>query len=122
MAGRLADGWNGWGFGVEHFSHKAELLFEEAEAAGRTVEATWAGIVLVGADGDETRDLLERRRARGGEDNIWAGTTEELHGFLEGLSDAGAGWAVLVPAGPKDRAALIGEEVLPALSRRPVAG
>jgi alkanesulfonate monooxygenase SsuD/methylene tetrahydromethanopterin reductase-like flavin-dependent oxidoreductase (luciferase family) len=122
MAARLADGWNGWGFGVEHFGRKVELLFEEAEAAGRTVEATWAGIVLVGTDEAETQDLLERRRARGLEGSIWAGTTEELHGFLEGLSDAGAAWSVLVPAGPKDRAALIAEDVLPALSKRPVAG
>jgi alkanesulfonate monooxygenase SsuD/methylene tetrahydromethanopterin reductase-like flavin-dependent oxidoreductase (luciferase family) len=121
MAGRLADGWNGWGLGVEGFRERAEFLFREADAAGRTAEATWAGIVLVGEDEAETQDLLDRRMARGMDDRIWAGTTAQLTAFLFGLEAAGATWAVLVPAGPKDRAALIAREVLPALSKRPVA-
>jgi alkanesulfonate monooxygenase SsuD/methylene tetrahydromethanopterin reductase-like flavin-dependent oxidoreductase (luciferase family) len=121
MAGRIADGWNGWGLGIDPFRERAEILLREAEAAGRTAEATWAGIVLVGENESETRDLLERRKARGMDENVWAGTTAELTAFLVGLKDAGATWGVLVPAGPKDRVALIGREVLPALSRRPVA-
>lgn len=121
MAGRLADGWNGWGLAVEGFREKAEFLFREADAAGRTAEATWAGIVLVGEDEAETQDLLDRRKARGMDDHIWAGTTAQLTAFLFGLEGAGATWAVLVPAGPKDRAALIAREVLPELSKRPVA-
>lgn len=121
MAGRLADGWNGWGLAVDGFRERAEFLFREADAAGRTAEATWAGIVLVGEDGAETQDLLDRRMARGMDDRIWAGTTAQLTAFLFGLEAAGATWAVLVPAGPKDRAALIAREVLPALSKRPVA-
>jgi alkanesulfonate monooxygenase SsuD/methylene tetrahydromethanopterin reductase-like flavin-dependent oxidoreductase (luciferase family) len=121
MAGRLADGWNGWGLGADDFRGRVELLWEEAAGAGRTAEATWAGIVLVGTDEVETRELVERRRARGLTEDIWTGTTDELRAFLESLSDAGAGWAVLVPAGPKDRAALIGHQVLPSLSKRPVA-
>lgn len=121
MAGRLADGWNGWGLAVEGFRERAEFLFREADAAGRTAEATWAGIVLVGEDEAETQDLLDRRTARRLDDRIWAGTTAQLTAFLFGLEAAGATWAVLVPAGPKDRAALIAREVLPALSKRPVA-
>jgi alkanesulfonate monooxygenase SsuD/methylene tetrahydromethanopterin reductase-like flavin-dependent oxidoreductase (luciferase family) len=121
MAGRIADGWNGWGLGIDPFRERAEILFREAEAARRTAEATWAGIVLVGEDETETKDLLERRKARGMDDNIWAGTAPELTEFLLGLEAAGAAWIVLVPAGPKDRAALIAREVLPALSKRPVA-
>lgn len=121
MAGRLADGWNGWGLAVEGFRERAEFLFREADAAGRTAEATWAGIVLAGEDEAETQDLLDRRKARGMDDRIWAGTTAQLAAFLFGLEGAGATWAVLVPAGPKDRAALIAREVLPGLSKRPVA-
>jgi alkanesulfonate monooxygenase SsuD/methylene tetrahydromethanopterin reductase-like flavin-dependent oxidoreductase (luciferase family) len=120
MAGRIADGWNGWGMEVDPFRERAGILLEEAEAAGRTAEPTWAGIVLVGEDEGETRDLLERRRARGMDDDIWAGTPAELTDFLLGLEGAGATWAVLVPAGPRGRAALIGREVLPGLSRRSV--
>lgn len=121
MAGRIADGWNGWGLRIDDFRERAEILSREADAAGRAAEATWAGIVLVGADERETSDLLERRRARGMDGNIWAGNAAELTAFLLGLEAAGATWVVLVPAGPKDRAALIAREVLPALSKRPVA-
>ena len=122
MAGQIADGWNGWGLGIEGFKERADLLFGEAEAAGRAAEATWAGIVLVGEDEREIGDLIERRRARGMDNNIWTGTTTELTAFLVGLETVGATWTVMVPAGPRDRAALIARDVLPALSKRPVAG
>jgi alkanesulfonate monooxygenase SsuD/methylene tetrahydromethanopterin reductase-like flavin-dependent oxidoreductase (luciferase family) len=121
MAGRIADGWNGWGLGIDAFRERAGILFREAEAAGRTAEATWAGIALVGEDETETHDLVERRKARGMDDDIWTGTPAELTDFVLGLEAAGASWIVLVPAGPKDRIALIAQDVLPALSKRPVA-
>lgn len=115
IAGRRADGWNGWGVEVGRFRQKAELLAAEASGSGRTVEATWAGIVLVGRDEAETATLLERRRARGMQDEAWVGTTEELAGHLRALADAGATWAALVHAGPRDRRAVVAEEVLPLL-------
>lgn len=115
LAARLADGWNGWGLGTAEFRRKAALLAEEARAAGREVEATWAGIAVVGRDPRETAELLSRRRARGMGDGDWVGTTEELAAFLRGLREAGAGWAVLVTAGPRDRRALVAREVLPRL-------
>jgi alkanesulfonate monooxygenase SsuD/methylene tetrahydromethanopterin reductase-like flavin-dependent oxidoreductase (luciferase family) len=121
MAGRIADGWNGWGLGIDGFKERADILLGEAEAAGRDAEATWAGIVLVGEDRSEISGLIERRKTRGMDDNVWTGTTAELTAFLVGLEAAGATWSVLVPAGPKDRAALIARDVLPALSKRPVA-
>lgn len=117
MAGRLADGWNGWGLDPERFRAKAQLLAEAA--ADRSVEATWAGIVLAGADEAETAALVARRRARGLDDEDWVGTTGELTGFLESLAVAGAGWAVLVLAGPADRRPLVAEQVLAALSPAP---
>jgi alkanesulfonate monooxygenase SsuD/methylene tetrahydromethanopterin reductase-like flavin-dependent oxidoreductase (luciferase family) len=120
LAGRIADGWNGWGLGIDGFAERAKVLFAEAESAGRSAEATWAGIVLVGEDERETVGLLERRKARGMDDNVWSGTPPKLTAFLLGLEEAGATWAVLVPAGPKGRSALIAREVLPALSNRSV--
>lgn len=115
MAGRRAEGWNGWGVGPEVFRRKADLLAEEAAAAGRAAEASWAGIVLVGRDRAEAADLLERRRQRGMQDEAWVGTTEELARHLRALADAGATWAALVHAGPRDRRELVAREVLPVL-------
>ena len=116
IAGRSAEGWNGWGLDPEAFRAKADLLAEVAAGVGREAEATWAGIVLAAADASELRELSERRRARGLDDEAWTGTTEELTAFLRALEEAGATWAVMVPAGPADRRQLIAKEVLPALT------
>jgi len=112
LAGRLADGWNGWGVEVPVFREKVAILTEGAE--GREVAATWAGIVTTAPGRAEVDGMMEERRARGMEDG-WSGTTEELAGFLRGLREAGCAWAVLVAAGPRDRRALIAREVLPQL-------
>jgi alkanesulfonate monooxygenase SsuD/methylene tetrahydromethanopterin reductase-like flavin-dependent oxidoreductase (luciferase family) len=114
IAARVADGWNGWGMDTESFEAKAAVVREEARAAGREVEATWAGIVLAGVDREEAEELAERRRARGLEE-AWTGTAEELVAFLGGLEAAGGTWAVAVLAGPPDRGALVAERVLPAI-------
>jgi alkanesulfonate monooxygenase SsuD/methylene tetrahydromethanopterin reductase-like flavin-dependent oxidoreductase (luciferase family) len=113
LSARLADGWNGWGLDPDTFRAKVALLREAT--AGREVEATWAGIVLAGADEAELHALTERRRAAGIEGEDWAGTAEDLVGFLEAIRAEGAGWAVLVLAGPADRRALVAERVLPVL-------
>jgi len=116
MAGRLADGWNGWGLGPEQFRVKAELLAEEAEQAGRITEATWAGIVLVGEDDEEVKALLDRRRRTNMIDALaWSGTAELFVEHLRDLADAGATWAIMVVAGPAGRRELIAERVLPNL-------
>ncbi|HEV3475817.1 MAG TPA: LLM class flavin-dependent oxidoreductase [Actinomycetota bacterium] len=115
MAGRLAEGWNGWGLEGEEFSRKVDIL--RAAAGDRAVEASWAGVTLVGTDDAETRVLAERRRERGIGEADWTGSVDELIAFLEGLAAAGATWAVMVLAGPPDRRALIAERVLPAVAR-----
>lgn len=111
MAGRLADGWNGWGEDPSSFARKVDVLRESA--GGRTVDPTWAGIALVGRDRAETRELADRRRARGIEDQAWTGTAPELAGFLRDLEGAGAAWAIMVLAGAADRRRLVAEAVLP---------
>jgi alkanesulfonate monooxygenase SsuD/methylene tetrahydromethanopterin reductase-like flavin-dependent oxidoreductase (luciferase family) len=112
IAGRLADGWNGWGLSPAAFARKARGLREAAEAAGRAAEATWAGIVLVGEDDREADRLLAERRARGLEDPSWVGSADGFSTFLAELGGVGATWAAFVPAGPPDRRRLIGEHVL----------
>jgi alkanesulfonate monooxygenase SsuD/methylene tetrahydromethanopterin reductase-like flavin-dependent oxidoreductase (luciferase family) len=115
IAARTADGWNGWGMQPDEYGAKVRLARQHAARAGRTIEATWAGILLVGADRAETRLLTERRRARGLDDEAWIGTAGQAVGFLEGLRSAGATWAITVLAGPADRRHLVADTVLPAL-------
>jgi alkanesulfonate monooxygenase SsuD/methylene tetrahydromethanopterin reductase-like flavin-dependent oxidoreductase (luciferase family) len=116
IAGSLADGWNGWALTPEEFGGKAEILAEEAAAGGREVEATWAGIVLVGEDEAETAKLLEARVARGMSDGVaWAGPADRFAERLHELAEVGASWVIMVLAGPPGRRELLAERVLPAI-------
>jgi alkanesulfonate monooxygenase SsuD/methylene tetrahydromethanopterin reductase-like flavin-dependent oxidoreductase (luciferase family) len=116
IAAREADAWNGWGMSIPEFARKASLLREAAEA--REVQATWAGIVLVGKDEDDAGRLLDARDQKGLlETNVWSGSVRSFAWWLEGLEGAGASWVVLVAAGPRDRVELIAEHALP--SARP---
>lgn len=120
LAAAEADAWNGWGMSIPEFATKADLLRRTADEAGRTVEATWAGIVVVGRDEDEAGAMLnERYRRNMVETDVWAGSAHSLIWWLEGLGTAGATWAVLVPAGPADRVEIIAEEVFPNMRERP---
>ena len=117
MAGRLADGWNGWGVAPDLFRNKAKLLEEEAARAGRKAEATWAGIVLVGEDEAEAEKLLEARHQKGMNDSLsWWGCADRFAEHLRDLADAGATWVIVVLAGPPGRRELLAERVLPTLS------
>ncbi len=119
LAAAEADAWNGWGMSIPGFAKKADLLRRTAAEHGRTAQATWAGIVVVGRDEDEAGAMLnERYRRNMLETNVWAGNAHSLIWWLEGLGTAGATWAVLVPAGPADRVEMIAEEVFPHLRDR----
>jgi alkanesulfonate monooxygenase SsuD/methylene tetrahydromethanopterin reductase-like flavin-dependent oxidoreductase (luciferase family) len=108
LAGGVADGWNGWGSAPEAFARKATLLAEEAGAAGREAEPTWAGIALVGEDEAEADRLAVARRERGmSTDDIWIGAADRFRDHVLALGEAGATWIIVVVAGPADRAELI---------------
>lgn len=113
LAGRRADGWNGWGLEPEVFGARVATLRGAADS--REVEATWAGIALVGADPDELQTLAARRRASGMGDDAWTGTAEDLLELIGALETAGATWTIMVLAGPADRRALVADRVLAAL-------
>jgi alkanesulfonate monooxygenase SsuD/methylene tetrahydromethanopterin reductase-like flavin-dependent oxidoreductase (luciferase family) len=117
LAARSADGWNGWGSTPDTFRTKATLLGEEASRAGRegAVEATWAGIVMVGEDDAEAKTLAAARHEKGIDALGFHGSAESFAGFLGDLADGGATWAVVVLTGPGDRRTLVGERTLPAL-------
>ena len=116
MAGRIADGWNGWGLHPTTFHGKVDLLFDEAASAGRTVEATWAGIVLVGEDEAEAERLTEARAKKNMDALAWTGPADRFAEFLHTLADGGASWAILVLAGPGGRRELLADKVLPGLA------
>jgi alkanesulfonate monooxygenase SsuD/methylene tetrahydromethanopterin reductase-like flavin-dependent oxidoreductase (luciferase family) len=117
IAGAVADGWNGWGLTDDRFAEKVARLRAASAAAGRRVDPTWAGLVLVGRDQTELDALLAERRDRGTSiGDMWTGTADELVSFLRRLRDRGATWAVLMLAGPADRMDVIGEQVIPELA------
>lgn len=111
VAARVADAWNGWGYDAEGFAVQAARLRELA--AGRSVAATWGGIALVGEDTADLGRLIAARAAKGlATDGVWTGTADELRDFVAALSEAGASWFVVQPAGPADRLEVIGGALL----------
>jgi alkanesulfonate monooxygenase SsuD/methylene tetrahydromethanopterin reductase-like flavin-dependent oxidoreductase (luciferase family) len=118
IAAREADAWNGWGMQLPEFTRKVRILRKEAAGVDRILQATWAGIVVVGRDGEETHRMLRDRQRRGLETDVWAGDVRSLVGWLSDLEVAGASWAVLVLGGPADRMELVAAEVLPHLRSR----
>jgi alkanesulfonate monooxygenase SsuD/methylene tetrahydromethanopterin reductase-like flavin-dependent oxidoreductase (luciferase family) len=117
MAGRVADGWNGWGLAPGRFRQRAEILAEEAARSHRRADATWAGIVLLGEDEAEAERLLEDRGRRGMQDGVaFAGAADRFAGHVRRLAEAGATWVIVVLAGPPGRRQLMAERVLPALT------
>jgi alkanesulfonate monooxygenase SsuD/methylene tetrahydromethanopterin reductase-like flavin-dependent oxidoreductase (luciferase family) len=118
VAGELADSWNGWGLSTEVFAARLAEARRSASERGRSIEASWAGLVLVGRDASEVERLLEDRRSRGMDGSeIWAGDAPSLVTHLDGFSGIGADWAILMLAGPPDRLALVADSVLPGIAR-----
>jgi alkanesulfonate monooxygenase SsuD/methylene tetrahydromethanopterin reductase-like flavin-dependent oxidoreductase (luciferase family) len=112
LAGAIADGWNGWGMSPERFGRKVGVLGDAAAAAGRDpseVQATWAGIVLVGEDEAEADRLHRDRLAKGMDALAFSGSVERFGAHLEALEGTGATWAIVVLAGPPDRRQLIAD-------------
>lgn len=106
-AARSADAWNGWGMGADAFHAAAGRLASLAD--GRPVSPTWGGIVLVGRDRDEVSRLVERRRSKGLDVEVWSGTADDLRSFAAGLEDVGCSWLVALPVGGDDRLELVAE-------------
>jgi alkanesulfonate monooxygenase SsuD/methylene tetrahydromethanopterin reductase-like flavin-dependent oxidoreductase (luciferase family) len=108
MAARAADGWNGWALDLEGFQRRAARLREVA--AGRAVEPTWGGIVLVGEDRADLDRLLARRAERGlSVGGVWTGVRAEFAAFADDLAASGCTWLIAIAAGPKDRVDLLAE-------------
>ena len=62
VAGTLADGWNAWAGGPKRFAQDAATV--AGHAAGRPIELSWGGQVMLGTDDDEAAEKMgDRSRA-----------------------------------------------------------
>jgi alkanesulfonate monooxygenase SsuD/methylene tetrahydromethanopterin reductase-like flavin-dependent oxidoreductase (luciferase family) len=129
LAGRLADGWNGWGLTSEELAAGLADARRAAGAAGRdpaAVGATWGGQVLVAADAAEAAARLDRwaaARPPAEVARVLAGDPGTVLARLAELRDAGATWCVLAPvAAPRDPALAALAEAAGLLPRQTPAG
>jgi alkanesulfonate monooxygenase SsuD/methylene tetrahydromethanopterin reductase-like flavin-dependent oxidoreductase (luciferase family) len=99
-AGRLADGWNGWGGTAEELAGNAERV--RAAAGGRDVEITWAGLVILGADEAEARRKLGSRDPQA---YIW-GDPAAVAAALRRRHEAGASHLVVTLPDARDASVL----------------
>jgi alkanesulfonate monooxygenase SsuD/methylene tetrahydromethanopterin reductase-like flavin-dependent oxidoreductase (luciferase family) len=113
LAGRLADGWNGWALDAPTFASRAAAV--RAEAGARVVETTWGGAMVVGRDTDDAERLAAARRERGIRDDAFVGDVDAACRWFASIADAGATWAVVLAAGGIERVELVAERVLPRL-------
>ena len=78
-----ADGWNGWSTGRHDFAAEAGDVRERARAAGRQVEITWGGQVLIARTAAEAAAKLERHGPRAG---LVHGTVDDLRRHFAALA------------------------------------
>ncbi|MFN2489667.1 MAG: LLM class flavin-dependent oxidoreductase [Actinomycetota bacterium] len=84
LAGRLADGWNGWASGPETF--RADVARLERAACGRRVTPTWGGLVVLGDSDEHARYKLGSRDPSG----YVVGGPDTVAAHLSALVRAGA--------------------------------
>lgn len=87
LAGRLADGWNAWAASPEEFAQAASALLD----AGRHIEPTWGGQVVVAETDEAARERLGKRNPA----QFVTGSPETVTRYLARLVDAGAEHLVL---------------------------
>jgi len=96
LAARVADGWNGWGLGVEAFGAKGQVLARAAAEAGNQCEATWGGICVIATDEHDLKRRLQERRERDRSfKGVWTGTMSTFAAFASELEGAGSKWLIV---------------------------
>ena len=84
LAGRVADGWNGWGGTPQRFARAVASL---DDAAGeRRVEATWGGLAILGGSDEDAWSKVGVRDPR----DYVVGGPDALARHLSAMSAAGA--------------------------------
>jgi alkanesulfonate monooxygenase SsuD/methylene tetrahydromethanopterin reductase-like flavin-dependent oxidoreductase (luciferase family) len=112
LAGRVGDGWNGWGGDVPGLA--ADVAAVRAAAGGRRLELSWGGIAVLGRDDEEAARLPG---PRGGDDHI-AGGPERVARALRARAQAGANHLIVTFPDVARRPVyeLLAHEVRPRLS------
>jgi alkanesulfonate monooxygenase SsuD/methylene tetrahydromethanopterin reductase-like flavin-dependent oxidoreductase (luciferase family) len=112
IAGDLADGWNGWQGSPTRFGDDVARVRERA--AGREVEFSWGGILILGRDDAEAKTLLGERDPRG----FIVGGPETVGLRLRSFVEAGARHLTLTLGGPwrNEALSLLSSEVRSALA------
>lgn len=107
----IADGWNGWGGGAEHFTRDAAYVRQVAPDA----TLTWGGLVLLGRDDAHAAEKAQRLQPSA---DVVAGGPEAVAGALRRYRDAGAAWAILAALDARDpeNAEILGTSVRPLLA------
>lgn len=111
LAGRIADGWNGWGGEPERFTQDAQEVLDAA--AERSVELTWGGLVRL-----DSGSSAALGSASPGGDPVISGAPEEVAGRLTGFVQAGASHLVVTLAGgwKTDDLVRLAEEIRPQIA------
>jgi alkanesulfonate monooxygenase SsuD/methylene tetrahydromethanopterin reductase-like flavin-dependent oxidoreductase (luciferase family) len=105
LAGRLADGWNGWALTPDELAAGLAGARRAAELAGRdpaAVAGSWGGQVLVAPDRREAEAVLARwgtGRPPAEVARVVAGDPDTVLGRLRALGEAGAAWCVAATVG-----------------------
>lgn len=111
LAGWRADGWNGWGGTPAELA--ADVAAVRAAAGTRRVELSWGGIVVLGRNESEARELPG---PRGGDDHI-SGGPKRVAEALAARAGAGATHLIVTfpDAGTRPVYELLAHEVRPHL-------
>lgn len=78
-----ADGWNGWGLGLEQM----EKIVGTLRAGRSDLTVTWGGAVLLGRHRQDLEDLIQQR---GGVEGVIAGTPDQIRRAIGERIQAGA--------------------------------
>jgi alkanesulfonate monooxygenase SsuD/methylene tetrahydromethanopterin reductase-like flavin-dependent oxidoreductase (luciferase family) len=84
VAGRIADGWNGWGANLDAFALDAAKV--KSVAGTRAFQISWAGQVIVAENDAAARDILGDRDPA----QFVTGSPETVRGELAKAIEAGA--------------------------------
>lgn len=112
FAGRAADGWNAWGVPVGAFAESGARA--TAAAAGRPIDLSWAGGVVLGSSEGDALKRLGNRNPTG----LLVGAPERIADSLRALAGAGGNHLIASLPSPIDPECieLLAAEVRPLLA------
>lgn len=114
IAGRLGNGWNGWGTTPEEFELSAAAV--QRAAGDREVEMTWGGLVIIAETDDEANAKVGSRDPR----DYLIGGPETVARALTRIVEAGASHLIVTVTDPAAEGIyeLLARDVRPRLGGR----